>query len=364
MSRKNLILIFALIVFANSVMSAQHTNYVKIPGIAVENARKMIHIPDIPGYKTLKCDFHMHTIFSDGDVWPTVRVDEAWKHGLDAISITDHIENNPSKQFVNGDDNSSYEIAKPYADKKGMLLIKGSEITRSMPPGHFNALFITNSNQLDKPDYMDVFEEAKKQGAFIIWNHPGWKPQQPDTCKWWDVHTELLNKGMLHAIEVFNEQEYYPAAFDWCNEKGLAYTAASDAHEPIGDFYNLSDYHRPMTIVFAKERTEEALREAMFAGRTVAWFANFLAGKEEFLHEIFKRSLEVKLISENDARRTYSVVNNSDVPFTIKLANRSEVVIFARRETVIYIPVTQGKTIEVSNLIIRRDKRLKVDFPF
>lgn len=34
---------------------------------------KKISIPDIPGYQTLKGDFHMHTVFSDGHVWPTFR---------------------------------------------------------------------------------------------------------------------------------------------------------------------------------------------------------------------------------------------------------------------------------------------------
>ena len=33
-------------------------------------AKHKINIPDILGYKTLKCDFHMHTVFSDGMVWP------------------------------------------------------------------------------------------------------------------------------------------------------------------------------------------------------------------------------------------------------------------------------------------------------
>ena len=59
--------------------------------------RRELHIPDIMGYKTLKCDFHMHTVFSDGAVWPTVRVDEAWQEGLDALAITDHIEYQPHK---------------------------------------------------------------------------------------------------------------------------------------------------------------------------------------------------------------------------------------------------------------------------
>jgi hypothetical protein len=32
--------------------------------------RKLNHLPDIPGYQTLKADFHVHTDFSDGSVWP------------------------------------------------------------------------------------------------------------------------------------------------------------------------------------------------------------------------------------------------------------------------------------------------------
>ena len=48
------------------------------------DVRGEIRFPDILGYKTLNCDFHMHTVFSDGSVWPTVRVDEAWREGLTA----------------------------------------------------------------------------------------------------------------------------------------------------------------------------------------------------------------------------------------------------------------------------------------
>ena len=54
--------------------------------------RNEIQVPDLDGYTTLKCDFHMHSVFSDGLVWPTVRVDEAYRDGLDAISLTEHIE--------------------------------------------------------------------------------------------------------------------------------------------------------------------------------------------------------------------------------------------------------------------------------
>src|SRR4030042_5681465 len=73
--------------------------------------RNKINIPDITGYKTLKCDFHMHTVFSDGDVWPTFRVNEAWRDGLDAIAITDHIEYRYRKNELPKDENKSYQLA-------------------------------------------------------------------------------------------------------------------------------------------------------------------------------------------------------------------------------------------------------------
>jgi hypothetical protein len=79
--------------------------------LTVQAQRKMLSVPELPGYVTLKCDFHMHTVFSDGNVWPTVRVGEAWRDGLDAISITDHIEYQPNKQYVPTDHSAAWKIA-------------------------------------------------------------------------------------------------------------------------------------------------------------------------------------------------------------------------------------------------------------
>ena len=94
--------------------------------------RREINIPDILGYKTLKCDFHIHTVFSDGDVWPTVRVQEAWCDGLDVISITDHIEYRPHGKDLPDDFNSGYERAKAQAEELNILLVPGAEITKML----------------------------------------------------------------------------------------------------------------------------------------------------------------------------------------------------------------------------------------
>ena len=48
-----------------------------------------IIVPNVEGRLTLKGDFHIHTMFSDGSVWPEARVQEALWEGLDVLAITD-----------------------------------------------------------------------------------------------------------------------------------------------------------------------------------------------------------------------------------------------------------------------------------
>lgn len=354
-------LLFTLLFLIHTMVFSQDVNNIQMPELLNNPARKTIHVPDILGYQTLKCDFHMHTVFSDGSVWPTIRIDEAWNEGLDAIAITDHIENNPSKKFVGGNDNSSYEIALPQAKRKNIILIKGGEITRSMPPGHFNALFLKDTQALDTENWQDAFAAAKEQGAYFIWNHPGWKAQQPDTCLWWDEHTDLYNKGMLHAIEVFNEKEWYPIALDWCMEKNIAPHAASDIHGINSEFYNLKQYHRPMTLVLASERTEDAIREALFANRTIAWFGDNLAGKEEFLKAFFHAAVKINFIEKTGNGEKYALKNSSDVPYFLIAENGREIVIPALGEILVTIHSNAEKYFNVQNLLISGSKNLKVE---
>ena len=70
------------------------------PEISGQKLDRAIEVPDIPGFLTLKCDFHTHSVLSDGSVWPNIRVEEAKRDGLDAISLTDHIEYQPHRNDI------------------------------------------------------------------------------------------------------------------------------------------------------------------------------------------------------------------------------------------------------------------------
>ena len=281
----------------------------------VKAQKKIINIPDIPGYITLKCDLHSHTVFSDGEVWPTYRVNEAWEDGLDVLAITDHLEYQPKKEWVKPDHNAAWKISKGLADERNLILVHSTEITRSMPPGHLNALFVEDASLINMEDPFQAIEAAVKQGAFIQWNHPGWKAQEKDGIpKIYDIHLKLFENGYIHGIEFFNETEYYPNILEWCSEKDLAVVACSDIHGIISEKYGHTT--RPMTLVFAEERTEESLKEALFDARTLAYFNNTLAGKPDLLTEIFRASITVsEPYLENDRYFWIEVKNNSDVPF-------------------------------------------------
>ena len=292
--------------------------------VAVQaQVRREIRIPDLPEYKTLKCDFHTHSVFSDGLVWPTIRAEEAYIEGLDAIAITEHVEFRPfhNNEDMQGDHNRSYELASGVGQGLGILIIRGSEITRSMPPGHWNAIFLQDCNPLNTPEYENAFKAAAKQKAYIFWNHPGWYPQAFETTKWYDEHTKLYEQGYMHGIEVANGvvDDYYPEAHQWALDKNLTMLGNSDIHHPTSMNYDFAKgEHRTMTLVFAKERTIESIRDALENRRTVAWHRNILVGREDLMKELFKQLFKVENVSRNKDGIRFTVVNDSDFTLVLK----------------------------------------------
>jgi hypothetical protein len=263
----------------------------------------------------------MHTVFSDGLVWPTVRVDEAWREGLDVISITDHIEYQPHRKDVPTKHNRPYEIALPRAKERGILLIRGAEITRETPPGHFNAIFLDDVTPLDTKDLLDCMAAASKQGAFIFWNHPGWKP---DKKGWFDIHTTLYEKKYMRGIEVVNGASYYPEAHEWALEKGLTFMGNSDIHAPSMLERSTSEGHRTMTLVFARAKSLKAVREALFAGRTVAWCQEQFIGPQVYLNALFNASVEITDIKHGqDKVVRFRLRNTSDIDLMLERTGRT-----------------------------------------
>jgi hypothetical protein len=284
--------------------------------------RRRPRLPDIPGYRTLVCDLHTHTVFSDGQVWPDTRSEEAWREGYDVVAITDHIEHQPHAADLPTSHERSFQIAEPLGRQLDVMVVRGSEVTRSMPPGHLNAVFLDAVTPLDVSDWREAVRRAGAQGAFVFWNHPGWRGQQRDgVVRWYPEHQEMVDKGLLHGIEVVNTRDYYEEAHRLGIEKGLALLANSDVHNPSNlDYHPHEGDHRPATLVFARERTAASVREALHARRTAAWSGEVLIGSQELLRPLFDAAVRI----ENPALRVRAgdtalvrVRNESDLRFQL-----------------------------------------------
>ena len=324
-------------------------NYSAIYGQKTEKYTRKIYFPDIDGYKTLLSDFHQHTVFSDGSVWPTIRVEEAIKDGLDAISLTEHLEYQPyAKDIPNPDRNRAYNIAKSFAENKNksldrkLIVINGQEITRSMPPGHINAIFLNDANKLLHPkDSLKGILAANKQDAFVFWNHPAWPAQRSDgIAKLDEFHEYLIDKKLLHGIEVVNELSYSEEALKIALENDLTIMGTSDIHGLVDWLFKVPDDnessngvlpgHRPVTIIFSKDKSENGIKDALFAGRTAVFYNELLIGKEENLKPLVEKCLVINNINDlelgysEDGKSTIKKVeikNFSDAPFILKNLN-------------------------------------------
>jgi hypothetical protein len=278
--------------------------------------RDPLPVPDLPGFQTLKADFHMHTVFSDGDVWPTIRVQEAWRDGLDVISITDHDDYHPKKEDVGTDLARPYALASEMAAQLGILLVPGIEITKGNL--HCNALFVKDFNVTTGLDLTSALSKVKAQQSYVFWNHPGWRGR----AEWYPVIDAAHKDGQIQGIELVNGLSFYDEAYPWVEEKKLAIFANSDVHRLISDY---APRTRPVTLVFVRSRDLDGVREALLARRTAAWMGGELWGAEAHLKGLWEGAVRVENpeVYLTPSRRFGLRLNNqSAIPFRLKVANQ------------------------------------------
>ena len=248
---------------------------------------KKVNLPNLDGYIILQGDFHMHTIYSDGWVLPEVRVNEIYREGMTAMAITDHAEFSPRVPELPKNSNRANELGLKRANEVNIVFAKGTEITRDFRgddfSAHFVALFVDDVNRIEVPDTIEMIREAKKQGAFIFWAHP-WEAGKEI---WTNEIAQIMKEGLLDGVEIMNQGWYNEETFLWGMQNNLTIMGNTDAHDPV--FYG-----RPSTLIFAKERSADAMKDALFNRRTVVFNGSTLYGKEKFLSEIFYKSVTVK----------------------------------------------------------------------
>ena len=362
---------------------------------------RSIEFPDTENYLTITSDLHTHSVFSDGHVWPNIRVAEAMKDKLDAIAITEHLEYQPHIRYIpNKNRNIAFLEAKKAAEETDLIVIAGSEITREMPPGHLNAVFIKDANTLFNIDEsllpearrrmseavniedlsdeelevadqyalgnlyspFEALEEAKRQGAFIFWNHPMRGSQANDgVSRLTEMHKQMIAKDLIHGIEVVNTEEYSEEALQIALDNNLAIIGTSDVHELIEwDYDSSKNEHRPVTLILSEKRNQNSIKEALLDRRTIVFYKNKLIGKEENLVPLLDSILGFKSLGYrgDTSILRVEISNNSSSDMTLKNLSAYN---FSRSDDYIFIPKNETKTIMVKTLEVIKAIKLKFE---
>ncbi|MCH1602085.1 MAG: hypothetical protein L7S57_04495 [Luminiphilus sp.] len=305
-------------------------------GVEATESRELRFPPLEDGRLVLSVDTHTHSVFSDGHVWPTVRVWEANKDRLDAMAITEHLEYQPNRDDIpHPDRNRAFELAvkenKRGRERTDLLLIPGAEITRKYAPGHVNALFIEDTNPLltVKHRREETYDTARKalraakaQQGFMIWNHPAWPRDFPDGVITISKEQQaLFDEGLIQGIEVANGEYFNDSSLQVALDHDLTIIGASDIHGLIDYDYDINGGgHRTVTLAFATERSVEGIATALFQQQTVAVFDRQFIGRENELRTLFESLVRFERLParRDDSPQTAVRISNAG-PIDIEL---------------------------------------------
>lgn len=347
-----------------------------------EPLRREVVLPEVNGYTVYKADLHTHTIFSDGDCTPKYRVREAWLDGLDVMAVTEHVEYRPmekpymkfmraeisdkTKQEHTGivsDLNVVVELSQAEAAKYGLTIIPGVEITRTPETiGHYNALFTSDNNTIHDKDPLVSIKNARKQGALIMHNHPGWRRKSLEMP---EFEKKVYGEKLIDGIEVMNGTEFYPKAATRAAELGLFVSANTDIHNTTALSYASGGHLRNMTLILAKDKSLKSLKEALKARRTIAYSYGSLAGDEQLLKDFFVASVKFETIAVNaNGSRSMVMKNNTSFDYYLRFGkgNMVQLPAFSTRQ------VTTNKAGETSftvlNMWVAGEKNPQIKLKF
>lgn len=217
--------------------------------------------------KTVRCDLHIHSQYSDGRMSIRDIVDFHGRKGFGAIAITDHLceKNNIIGRFSHGLNYSlSEQVFQKYMQELkeegqrslevyGMHLIPGFEITKNSFANHRSAhILILGVDQFINPELSvdEILVSAKEQNGFTVAAHPFHTGElEFQTFHLWSRRQELA-----HLIDAWEVNSRKTISSDVLNS-GLPLIANSD-------FHRLPHYNSWKTKVYS-ENTPEALFAAI-----------------------------------------------------------------------------------------------------
>jgi len=185
------------------------------------------------------CDFHIHSLYSDGDLLPSEIARRTHVLGHKAIAITDHVDESNLEYVVEKLVKAADHLEKLIDD---MLIIPGVELTH-VPPQAIHELadkakklgakiVVVHGETVAEPVAPGTNKAALTSSSVDLLAHPGLLSEEDcDLAKENDIYLELtarvghcLTNGLVAKLAM---------------EKGIKLLVCSDAHT-VGDFLNES----------------------------------------------------------------------------------------------------------------------------
>lgn len=274
--------------------------------------------PPVGPYQVITGDFHMHTVNSDGRLTTRARVQEAHSFGYDAIAVTDHGRS------------VAYTVAKAEGDKLGMIVLRGFEsgiagkehmvvlnapLDLKIRDGHRWAETAGQSAAF----YQEQLAGIAKAGGIVLYAHPHVGYREP--VLW------AVKQGLIQGIELKNGvvgtgwntveshgTHWYPDAVDFALEHNLAFIANSDVHG------QRKSEASPVTLLLVKERTADAVVDAISNQRTLAWFNGMLWGREKLLADVLGSAVSFTRLADG----SIEAINHCPVSFSITVKGATD----------------------------------------
>ena len=237
------------------------------------------------GKRVVQADLHVHSRLSDGHLSPFEVVLTARRHGLDAISLSEHNSVAPAK------------IARWFSRLiDGPIIIVGEEVTTR----DYHLLVYGIERTVDpRRDLGSVIDEVHEQGGVAIAAHP--------TARYWPAFEPYLDK--LDGVEVLHPSAYF-------NSARFSYQDIVSFYERVGKTaVGTSDYHffkimgLGRTLLFVDDLGEASLIAALRAGDTVVK----LPDGRMFGHPDYIAALEREPLPEQETAVGYAPASILDL---------------------------------------------------
>ncbi|MBE6597690.1 MAG: hypothetical protein E7641_08500 [Ruminococcaceae bacterium] len=275
----------------------EHLVILEKNGVVVENFYVYSLFEDLYVTRPMKGDFHSHSFRSDGQRDPTAIAGYYREQGYDCFALTDH-----NRFYSGGEIDEAYEGV-----NTGFIRVSGEEL--HTPPSVIHIVHIGgNTSVCEKyfkypEEYNAEIEEYMKKvpadlpekyaaryaramwatdkiheaGGIAIFPHPYWRPKNLvyNVCD--EFAMILLKSGMFDAYEVvggMKQPDLNRSVALWNELRAEGYDIPVVGSSDVHAIHDSKLFPFNYTIVFAKEKSAEAVVEAIKNGMSVAVEAN------------------------------------------------------------------------------------------